>query len=725
LPSRSVPRPPASRLTRPCARLLLCALAAAACGRSPSGPAEPRIELQVYGDAVIYAAAGAAAADPLRVFASDAGTRLPVSGVNVEWQLVEGAGSLSSSASVTDGHGVAATRLQAAQPGVYRVRASTSRLTGTAPTLEVRVVVPPTITGIEPAVAQAGGEIVVTGTNFSADALHNAVYFDGMRGRVLQATTTSLRVEVPSCLPDRQVAVVAGLGAVLSAPRALAASGGAGATLALAPGEARLLSAAADLGCVRLPGGQAGASYLLALHSAAQKMRPPHDFELRALTPFATAAQPLILTPPVAEPYSERWEAQLRRHERTLDEGTAAAATPPLAKSLRAQALPAPGDRREFNVLNASFSFDRVTAVVRAVSERAVIFVDTEAHDAFSESDIRYFADLFDDPIYNTTTAVFGAPSDIDGNGRIFILFTPRVNALTPRTESSFVTGFFYACDLLEKKRCAGSNEAELFYSMVPDPAARWSGARPHATVREAVPPIMAHELQHMINFARRGSSIDALWLAEALAHTAEELVGDVLTARGEHALGRTFSAANLVRAQRYLASPAAATVVAEIGIGAVEMRGAVWLLLKHLRGHHGGDDLLRRLTASNRTGAANVVHETGTPWATLLADFGVALWADGAPEVTAPLAPRHRFVGFNLRAALAAVPGGYPLRPVSLAWRDFAVTGPLGAGSHALFLLAAPADGTGVPLNFVVAGARGATLQPDTELLLTVLRVR
>jgi hypothetical protein len=62
-------------------------------------------------------------------------------------------------------------------------------------------------------------------------------------------------------------------------------------------------------------------------------------------------------------------------------------------------------------------------------------------------ADYEHFGALFDDPVYNTDTSVFGAVSDIDNNGRVIIVLTPAVNRLTPKGTGSFIGGYFYACD--------------------------------------------------------------------------------------------------------------------------------------------------------------------------------------------------------------------------------------------------------------------------------------
>jgi hypothetical protein len=711
--------------TRACVTaFLLLAVAAVGCRQDPAGPAQKRVVLSIVGDPIIYAAIQGSPTDPLRVLVVEQGTNVPVPNLEVSWQVNQGSATLTRSTSMTDDDGVASTSAQPAPAGSYRVRASAANMTGSAPSIEVRVVAVPIITAVEPAVAAPGAEVVVQGSNFSSTAVENAVYFDGIRGTVLSGSSTQLRVVVPACLPPRSVNVVAGLGGVYSTPRSITTNGTIGSTLALQPGQVQTMSEPAELACVRLPGTPGGALYLFTAHNASSTTAPAMPFELRALAPGVPLASVTLQALEPRVPYAEAWEAALRDRERALPRGPDAWPDATAAPEAAPQAIPDVGERRQFNVLNLQGGFDRVTATARIITARAVLWVDEEAASAFSSGDLQYFGGLFDDPIYPTTVATFGEPSDIDGNQRIFILFTPRVNALTPRNQNSYITGFFYGCDLLARSRCSGSNEAEVFYSLVPDPGAKWSGARTVATVRAAVPPILAHEFQHMIHFARRGLSADVLWLSEALAHTAEELVADALQATNP-TLAQSFRTPNLVRAQRYLSSPAGSSLLALAGTGSLEMRGGVWLLLKHARGHHGGNELLRRLTSSSQSGVANLTQQTGQPWSRLAVDFDIALWADGAPELgTAPLEPRYRFQGFNLRTAMAGVSGGYTLQPGALGWSDFAVSGTAANGSSAYFLLTTPQAG-GQTLSFVLSGARGAPFQQGTGARLSILRVR
>jgi hypothetical protein len=211
------------------------------------------------------------------------------------------------------------------------------------------------------------------------------------------------------------------------------------------------------------------------------------------------------------------------------------------------------------------------------------------------------------------------------------------------------------------------------------------------------------------------------LWLSEGLAHTAEEIVGDVLHARGDIVGAVPFRNGNLDRAKRYLAAPTSTSLIGDESPGTLELRGAAWLFLKHLRGRYGGNDLLRRLTSTTRSSVANVTQETGQDWATLVTDFGIALWLDGAPQLTAPIDARYQFTGFDLRTFL----GSFPLTPPILEWGDFTATANPASSAQAYYRLTTPSDGSGQQLNFVLAGQRGAPFSAASGMRLSVVRVR
>ena len=109
--------------------------------------------------------------------------------------------------------------------------------------------------------------------------------------------------------------------------------------------------------------------------------------------------------------------------------------------------------------------------------------------------------------------AAFGAESDIDSNGVVLILLTPKVNALVtrPDCQTSYVTGFFFGADIDPSFR-AQYNNGEVFYGMVPDSLGSVSCAYSPNLVRQLITVTFIHEFQHMISFNQhvllRGGSL-------------------------------------------------------------------------------------------------------------------------------------------------------------------------------------------------------------------------
>ena len=66
-------------------------------------------------------------------------------------------------------------------------------------------------------------------------------------------------------------------------------------------------------------------------------------------------------------------------------------------------------------------------------------------------ADFTAIANEFDDLIFKTDTSWFGAPTDINKDGRITILYTPEVNKFTPKGSPSYIGGFFWGGDLFTK----------------------------------------------------------------------------------------------------------------------------------------------------------------------------------------------------------------------------------------------------------------------------------
>ena len=60
----------------------------------------------------------------------------------------------------------------------------------------------------------------------------------------------------------------------------------------------------------------------------------------------------------------------------------------------------------------------------------------------------------------------FGELSDVDGNGKLLVLLPKEVNK-----NDDGIAGYVWGGDLFPEDVCATSNQAEIFYGYVPDPA--------------------------------------------------------------------------------------------------------------------------------------------------------------------------------------------------------------------------------------------------------------
>ncbi len=178
-------------------------------------------------------------------------------------------------------------------------------------------------------------------------------------------------------------------------------------------------------------------------------------------------------------------------------------------------------------------------ATVVAVSTRAIVAVDTLAPpNGFTNADYQNFAATFDTLIYPLDTLNYGAPTDIDGNGRVLLFFSQLVNQLSARGASSYVGGFFFSRDLFPLTAtstldaCAGSNVGEMFYLPVVDASQIYNRFfKSKDTVTSQIYTTIVHEFQHLINSGRHlyvntsATRLEESWLDESQAMLAQELL--------------------------------------------------------------------------------------------------------------------------------------------------------------------------------------------------------
>lgn len=698
---------------------------ASACS-SPSAVALPPLELVVSGGDEQYGTVGQTLGTPLRVLVRTITGRIPHAGAPVTWRVTSGSASFEGlGTTTTDSTGSAEVRLRLGPAtGEVRIQATAETRNNPTAAFVAFTVERPELTAMEPASAAPGASVTLTGRNFSPAPEQDVVLFSGIRGRVTAASMTELTVTVPECLPARSVSVSVQLGVVASGALPLSVEGG-GVVADIPVGGVLDIADDPGFACAALNGnGSAQSSFLVLVYSTSTVAAALHTYRVTGL---ASAPPPPARVAavraegvradrgPPDDGAQRAWDASLRALE--ADVVRAPHAPRLLARAGIAPAPPVVGERRTFKVYRGPGRFADVTAVASLVSEQAALFVDVDAPPGgFTATDLQTLADRFDDVIHPVVTGAFGAPSDLDGNGRVVILFTPVVNALTPRGATGFVGGFYYGIDLLPDQ--AGSNGGEVFYALVPDPGGVFSDPRPRDMVMDVTPAILAHEFQHMVHFNQRilvrgAESAEAVWLSEGLAQYAEELVARAYDEGGDAVSASLFRSGARARSRRYLSGPDTVSLIITTGEGSLTERGAGFLDVMYMQDQMGGD-LLGRLVRTTRTGVSNVEAETGRPWEDLLADWWSALYLDGpVPESGARVYPT-----VDLRGYLG---DPFPLQPEGLGAGDFVRDGSLWSSSAAYYIVVPDFAGT---TTLRVSGEAGGPLSRHAGLRMRVIRL-
>lgn len=705
---------------------LVATLVLSACGDG-TGPDDGGFTVTAQTTETQFGARGSTLAEPLQAIVVDPVSKIPQNNTAVSWRVVSGSATLVSSVTMTDAGGVASAFVKLGDDlATSIVEAFVPKLSGSPARFTVRAIDAPVMTAIVPASARAGDTITITGQNFSSIVQENVVLFGGFRGTIVSASATQMRAIVPLCVPSRTVTVQALLGAVGSNTLPLDVTSTTSAALQLERGQSRIFANANELACFRLPGGIPNLSVLLMPQNVSEVVGSFAAFELAGLTGMGTVAS-IVEKPRVAPTPDLSWEMKIRNKERELLKGPGVAMHPQYSASSMANCPqpPAVGARCDFTVINKNDTFERVTAEIKAITTRAIVYQDikTSTQNGLTTADFNKLGTVFDDPIYTTDVALFGQPSDFDNNNKVFILLTPVVNALTPKNSGGgFIAGFFYGCDLLSRATCNGSNEAEIFYALTTDPTAEHSDIRTSATVMNNLPAVLAHEFQHMINFAQRNKTQDALWLAEGMAHHAEDAVADVFEQRGDLASAHQFRGQNTIRANRYLRATSSVSLLTENDASSLELRGAAWLFVKYLAAQY-GIEILSKLTRSQLSSVSNVTAQTGKAWPVLMAEWGIALWADDAEDLAGVTLPKElTYPGVNLRQRFGAG-ANYPLRPTVYSFEDFIERETVPASSQAYVIVkAGPAAQP--QLNLTLGGQRGGSFAANAAPQMSILRI-
>ncbi|MFQ5702560.1 MAG: IPT/TIG domain-containing protein [Gemmatimonadales bacterium] len=687
---------------RPGGILVVCAsLLLGACGGGDNNLPQAESMTKVADGDQQRATAGNRLDVPLTVVVRDAVAN-PLPRGEVLWEVTEGQGALlSDTVTVSDGTGQAKVFLTLGPTeGSYAVQASLSRKPAVRVQFSARAVAPPSLSSVSPTVFGGGDTIVVSGSMLT-DSVQ--VEIGGVLAEVIgvSVTQTGLLATVPKCLVPGPVSITARVG-LASSPALSGTYQASNTTLRLGVGE-RVSALSTSLGgCATFPdAGPSGAEYLMV--PQADESNTPVSFRLMG----DSAGSPVTVrrfrrSPPTS---AARFHEFLREWERDLvgvprEAPRAAPAAAPIAANVSV------GDTKKFRVCSTAScrtidDFPEVQAEVMYVGARAVVYQDKAAPSGgFTAKEFQDLGRLFDDDLYGVDTRAFGAESDIDRNGRVLILFSPKVNGLTPKTECelAIVTGFFFAFDIdPAAKKDSRSNKAEIFYAMVPDPNGTVTCELTKERVLRLVPVTLVHEFQHMINFYQhvllRAGNTEATWLNEAMSHLAEELGAFHFQAAGDQSRFTSFAIGDLLDAFRYLQAPGAVSPIFDSGSGTLEERGASWLFVRWVADQFGAE-VVRRLSETGRRGVENMEAATGEPISGLLSDWLMANYASDLPGLSPPA--RLRYQSWKLRDVYASlhdqdstlfdVP--FPIVPLEFQGGTFNVSGTIAGGSGEYFLV-------------------------------------
>lgn len=730
----------------------------------------------------------------------------PAGGVRVVWKIAQGpsGGRLTSDTTFTgtDGHTQNLLTL-GGNPGDYSVEAyATGGVKTDTATFTARAVTSlkssASVDSVRPTPLRPGQDATLYGSGFGNLTSAVEVRVEGASAQVLAVEPGRVRFQVPAftdrCLPSRQV----GVRALVSGQPTngeLVSLTPSGTRLSLTPGQSTTLSGQAALDCLQLPSSDSASKYLVLAGNADRAAEGMTPLRLILRTPpasgdtsaaagdvrvrSAVSREPTGRADPFGAAIQIRQSAVAELARRRI---SGSGLSVRKSEAPRLAVVPSTGDTLTMSfavspdlTVSCDATGDPVHAVVRAVKSHVIIAQDTAAPGGgFDQATIDQLASEFEDFDYPTDVEYFGQPADLDGNGRIIILLTPRVNALTPRGSTVVEGGFFLPLDLVAKSAqgaglkgpngeiCPASNVGEVLYMPVPDPGGVYSDPNRTDQILRSDRNTMPHELQHLISAEQRlvigggdFNSVEEVWLGEGLSHIAEEVVGlrEMQRSSGQdikwdgilgdqHMLDlfNTFELDNFARLEFYMLQPDEAPALATTdpgGIRSLQMRGFAWALLRWLAdrvGPTGEAAFFRDLArggSDQARGVANIEQATGRSWNDILAQFSVSLALDDQAPSGAD--PAYQLTTWDLPSIFQGLhdnptsgsrfPLAYPLAVTSLGFETAAVDFEVRSSTSAYFELTA--DGSQPALAFHLTSQGGGPPPAATSPQIVVVRLR
>jgi uncharacterized protein YjdB len=663
-------------------------------------------------------------------------------------------------------------KLSALSPGTTTVTATCE---GVSASLAIVVSAPqgstpPVITSISPAALIPGTAATIDGANFIAGG-GNTVTLAGQLVSVTSATPTQLRVIIPAaglpCQSTQAVPVtVSTVGGIASAKQPLETAK----TRAMSVGDSFILGASDAILCNELP---AGGSYLISIFNGGPSSTTTTRFDFRGSAGGITSARvptmelPLAALNPLSDPVSRVAADKGRRHLEHLENDLALFERlgaprrtnrgPAYSRAVQPPVPLTVGATTAMNFHYASCGtagMTTVTARVVYVGSTSIVLEDvTSAFAGKIDADLIALAREFESVSFPLLLN-FGNPlaydAQTDANGRIVMLFTPKVN-----DQGQNLLGFVAGCDLYPASQdpsVAASNQAEVFYARsVTDTSSTSTTLDGRAQWLRQMPATMIHEAKHITAYAERLSRsatvFEQVWLEEATAQVASELYGRAIHGNswrsdatynptlwcesrpttpscvgGIIAMGNHFAFLT-----DYLQNFENKSILS--GTDDSDIYGSSWLFVRWALDTYGGTSeaaFLRSLVqTSSRSGTPNMEAVTGKPFAQLLAEFTLMLASDNEPGTSAPFSEPS----WNLPDVFAgyAELGTRPTAPLAMrtsATGQFTITSRNLRGGGAV-LVRVGTSMSGATQLFELRSTSTAPLSPTSTVGMAVLRVQ
>jgi len=524
--------------------------------------------------------------------------------------------------------------------------------------------------------------------------------------------------------------------------------------IALSAGQVRMLSGPNAVACVTLAPTTGSSDFLFITANAEQDQDETAFYSVVLSTgniaAMAEATRAMIFDPRqymemLAMQQADAMEENIRIQGQALFRETRPAIRDAIRRESQAAlsvsgAIAVEGDTITLRVPDISSSnlcttgYKEVRAVVRKTTAHSTIVLDVASPSGgFTATDFNDIGTEFESLIYPTDTLYFGRESDRNADGRVTILYTPEVNRATATGAAGFVAGFFWPGDLVKKTEyaqlgieCPQTNEQEVFYMLVPDPAGTINGnPRSVTVVRQNTRGTIAHEFQHMINQGRRllnpaVDSSETTWLNEALSHIAEEVVGRAkrgfsdfqkLTyndVNPDHPSSSddylAFFRQNLLRYKSWMQRPDTSSPTSTSTAKQLAPRGAAWMLLRYTVDFHSSGNMksyLRKVVGGPDIGLRNMLqHANGAQFDDLLSGWLISQFTDGLGIPGLPA--RYQMASWAVRDAMSGsnnnvfpllvtpLPGSVNTKSISGSGNYFRLTR-VGASPQTTFRMMAP----------------------------------